>query len=158
MFSGVDHAYQTGRIAGRNMAGISDRYRHLPVYEATAPESGIYLTLLGKCSTVYETHGFWWRVGADTVEREATSKESTITSKNLMVNKQVTDSPRSQVGDVISLLQDGFEAYMTSGKSRKKGTTQELSHAAPKGKLGVQRLDMFLLTGIRVLKIDLKRQ
>ena len=43
------------------MCGQSLTYNHIPVFEASAPESGIHLTLVGTCSSALDTHGFWWK-------------------------------------------------------------------------------------------------
>ena len=96
IYTGVDHAYHTGIVAGRNMAGIFDTYDHIPIYEASAEESDIHLTFVGHCSAAFETHGFWWKLGGSnstsTSTPTSTSSSAPSTSSSSSSSSSVTSA------------------------------------------------------------------
>ena len=112
IYTGVDHAYHTGIVAGRNMAGVFDTYDHIPIYEASAKESDIHLTFVGHCSSAFETHGFWWKLGGQT-STSTSSSPSTATSTSALTSssssaakKNANNSGQGLFDPVSSSLQN----------------------------------------------------
>lgn len=62
VFSGVDHAVESGKVAGANMTGGRLQYAHIPLYEAASDTAGVHLMMVGHCSAALESHGYWWRL------------------------------------------------------------------------------------------------
>lgn len=138
IFTGVDHAHHTGMVAGRNMAGVFDVYDHIPIYEASAQESDIHLTFVGHCSSAFETHGFWWRLGGSS--SSSSSSSSSVPSSS--------GKGRNSSGDAVGPAQQSFAkrlqsdlygifGYRPSGESK----ASKIISFAPKGKGNVRKTD-----------------
>ena len=104
VYTGVDHAYHTGVVAGRNMSGVFDVYDHIPIYEATAEESDILLTFVGHCSSAFETHGFWWKLGSSSSlsSTKPTSPSSSSKSDTSTSTSTSTSSSSSKIDPIRS--------------------------------------------------------
>ena len=116
VFSGVDHAHHTGLVAGRNMAGVFDVYDHIPVYEASAEESDIHLTFVGHCSSAFETHGFWWKLGGTSSQSISTSTYST--------------GPTSKSSSDANNDSNSNSSSSSSSSNRKKGSNVDKNNTS----------------------------
>ena len=126
------------------MAGGFHVYSHIPIYEASAPESGVFLTWVGKCSTSNESHGYWWKVnsnhhhhhhhhsnGNDNNRTTTKGDEQKSGSKEKPPTGKSEPSSTTPWGDTLS-------SYF--GMAPKKGAASDsLLHAPPKGKSALQR-------------------
>ena len=161
VFTGVDHAYHTGVVAGRNMAGVFDVYDHIPIYEATAEESDIHLTTIGHCSAAFETHGFWWRLGGPSTSSSASasSNSSSLTPSgdyhkvnnsytNGNTNSKISNGEKKPKPDVFVPVQETLGERMRSelygifgykAPIRMEKYIEKIVDTAPKGKLNVRR-------------------
>jgi hypothetical protein len=162
VFTGVDHAHHTGLVAGRNMAGVFDVYDHIPVYEASAEESDIHLTFVGHCSSAFETHGFWWKLGgassqsipsssasqgsksssnSDNDSSSSSSKgkkdSNTTLDKSESVGTEGWNVPQQSFGQRMQQEFFGLFGY----RPPKEGTGTKAVSLAPKGKLNVKKID-----------------
>lgn len=159
VFTGVDHAHHTGLVAGRNMAGVFDVYDHIPVYEASAEESDIHLTFVGHCSSAFETHGFWWKLGgassqsipsssASQVSKSDNDSSSSSSSKGKKDSNTTLDKSESVETEVWNAPQQSFGQRMQQEffglfgyRPPKEGTGTKAVSLAPKGKLNVRKID-----------------
>ena len=171
VFTGVDHAHHTGLVAGRNMAGVFDVYDHIPVYEASAEESDIHLTFVGHCSSAFETHGFWWKLGGASSQSisPATPSSSTSPGSKLSSDSDNDSNSSSSSGSSSKGKKDSnatvykSESVETEGwnvpqqsfgqrmqqeffglfgyRPPKEGTGTKTVSLAPKGKLNVRKID-----------------
>ena len=162
VFTGVDHAHHTGLVAGRNMAGVFDVYDHIPVYEASAEESDIHLTFVGHCSSAFETHGFWWKLGGASSQsipsssasqgsksdNDSSSSSSSSSSKGKKDSSATLDKSESVETEVWNVPQQSFGQRMQQEffglfgyRPPKEGTGTKAVSLAPKGKLNVRRID-----------------
>jgi len=63
VYRSLDHAFQTGLLAGTNMTGSSFLYDSIPLFVGEMEnEIGVRTVMVGNCKSHLETHGFWWRV------------------------------------------------------------------------------------------------
>ena len=171
VFTGVDHAHHTGLVAGRNMAGVFDVYDHIPVYEASAEESDIHLTFVGHCSSAFETHGFWWKLGGASSQSisPATPSSSTSPGSKLSSDSDNDSNSSSSSGSSSKGKKDSnatvykSESVETEGwnvpqqsfgqrmqqeffglfgyRPPKEGTGTKTVSLAPKGKLNVRKIE-----------------
>jgi hypothetical protein len=136
IFTGVDHAHHTGIVAGRNMAGVFDVYDHIPIYEASALESDIHLTFVGHCSSAFDTHGFWWRLGGTSSSSSSTT--SSVSSSSAKASGASTDRVGPAQQSFANRLQTdlyGIFGYRPSGESK----ASKIISFAPKGKGNVKK-------------------
>jgi hypothetical protein len=134
IFTGVDHAHHTGIVAGRNMAGVFDVYDHIPIYEASARESDIHLTFVGHCSSAFDTHGFWWRLGG------TSSSSSSVPSSSAKVSGTTAERVGPAQQSFAKRLQSdlyGIFGYRPSGESK----ASKIISFAPRGKGNVRKID-----------------
>eukprot|EP01041_Mallomonas_annulata_P007782 gene7782-15921_t len=86
VYSGVDHARVSGTVAGGNMAGRRLPYDHIPIYEATSLTLGVHFLAIGYCSSALESHGFWWKIDNNNMNRTTDkTKEMRNASKEIDV-------------------------------------------------------------------------
>ena len=131
------------------MAGGFHIYSHIPIYEAGAPESGVFLTWVGKCCTSNESHGYWWKINSNNHSNgnnnnSATTKndvqQSGSKGKSVLVNSTPTSTPPS--GGKLEQSSGRWGETLSSyfgAAARKGASTDSLLHAPPKGKSALQR-------------------
>ena len=153
VFTGVDHAHHTGLVAGRNMAGIFDVYDHIPVYEASAEESDIHLTFVGHCSSAFETHGFWWKLGgtsSQSISASAYSAGPTSKPSNDVNNDSNSSSSSSSSSSSRSSGKNGSNSNNNNNSLDKSESTETENWNVPQQSFG-QRMqqEFFGIFGYR---------
>lgn len=137
-----------GVVAGRNMAGGFQVYSHIPVYEASAPESGVFLTWVGKCSTSNESHGYWWKIDSSSSHHHHhhhnhnngndNNRTTTKVDEQKSGSKEKPPASKSESSSSTTPWGDTLSSYF--GMTPKKGASSDSSlHAPPKGKSALQR-------------------
>jgi hypothetical protein len=76
-YAGTEFATATGTVAGMNMTGGYEVFGDIPsfssVEEGDETEAEAYgqFRLIGHCSSVLESHGFWWKYNSDNASRSS---------------------------------------------------------------------------------------